>query len=140
MPGEPNHALLSQIQYYSLREITSLLTCLLMQLLCKHQFNWIKWVFVRFGQQSSSSSSSYRRVTEHEKMKRHSSFKDKWRGSTKSLAGFLKPGQANNLSRQPSFGSLAEGGSVIYREEWEERNRRNIKRSLSKKVRDALAK
>ena len=74
-------------------------------------------------------------------MKRHSSFKERWKGSTKSLAGFLKtgPGQVS-LSRQESLTSLAEGEEVLYREDGEDRSKKsNLRRNLSRKMRETFS-
>ena len=72
-------------------------------------------------------------------MKRHSSFKERWKGSTKSLAGFRRSGQGQaSLSRQESLTSLAEREEVLYREEVEEK-KPTLRRNLSRKVRETFA-
>ena len=73
-------------------------------------------------------------------MRRNSSFKEKWRGSTRSLAGFLKPGGQTSLSRQESLSSLAEGEQVLYREEDDRTGKKSLRRNLSRRVRDTFTK
>ena len=76
-------------------------------------------------------------------MKRHSSFKERWKGSTKSLAGFRRSGAGQvSLSRQESLTSLAEREEVLFRGEVEEEDRskkHTLRRNLSKKVREKFA-
>eukprot|EP00092_Neocalanus_flemingeri_P063651 GFUD01077060.1.p1 GENE.GFUD01077060.1~~GFUD01077060.1.p1 ORF type:complete len:208 (+),score=70.62 GFUD01077060.1:30-653(+) len=68
-------------------------------------------------------------------MRRQSSFKDRWKGSTKSLAGFLKVGPSS-LSRQESFTSLAKEEEGL---DDDKPRKSNLRRNLSRKMRDIVA-